>query len=286
MMSIFGRPFRTDPATATELHAGTADAAGPVTVDCRAVSKVYRTPRGDIAALDTVSFTLHHREILCIVGPSGCGKTTLLKLVAGLLSPSSGDLVYGVPTPAGAIRAALVFQEHALFPWMSVLDNVTFGLDRRLPRRERLARAHAFIDRVGLSRFRAAYPHELSVGMRQRVALARAFLTEAPILLLDEPFGSLDAQTRIVLQQELLQICEAQPTSVIYVTHDVADAVLLGDRVLVITGQPGRVTDEIPVRLPRPRDPLARDLGEVRALTERVWRRLEHDVRERLGLIG
>jgi NitT/TauT family transport system ATP-binding protein len=235
-------------------------------------------------ALAEVSLALGHEELLCVVGPSGCGKTTLLKVVAGLLRPRSGEVVFAAPAGDGPTRAALVFQEHGVFPWMTVLANVMFGVDRRLPRAERARRAREFIARVGLAPFERSYPHELSVGMRQRVAVARAFVASSPILLMDEPFAALDAQTRVVLQEELLRIWEHHRRSVLYVTHDITEAVLLGDRILVMSGPPGRIADEIPVPLERPRDLLDRHRVEIRAIARRIWRQLERDVRRRIGV--
>jgi NitT/TauT family transport system ATP-binding protein len=219
------------------------------------------------------------------VGPSGCGKTTLLRLVAGLIEPTRGTIEFGATTTNGAIRTAMVFQEHGLFPWMSVVDNVAFGLEReRLARESRRARAREFIERVGLARFADSYPHELSVGMRQRVGIARAFVANPQILLMDEPFGSLDAQTKLVLQEELLRLWTVRQKAVVYVTHDIEEAVLLGDRILVMSGRPGRVREEIHVPISRPRDLLDRDRPAVQDIRRHVWGLLESDVRHSLGL--
>jgi NitT/TauT family transport system ATP-binding protein len=234
-----------------------------------------------------VTFGVGKRELVCIVGPSGCGKTTLLKLIAGLLEPTSGRIVFGVEPAAGQPRSALVFQEHGLFPWMSVLENVAFGLEMQgAGREERYHRARAFIERVGLAHFANSYPHELSVGMRQRVGIARAFVSGAPILLMDEPFGSLDAQTRLVLQDELLKLWGDHQKLVVYVTHDIEEAVLLGDRVLVMTGRPGSIREEIPIPLSRPRDLSVSDRPEVKEITWHVWKMLEDEVRKSLWIPG
>ena len=251
---------------------------------CQHLTKSYQTRNGPVHALQDMHFSASDIEFLCLVGPSGCGKTTLLKLIAGLLQPTSGEVLFDQEAPGGRPRAALVFQEHGLFPWMSVLDNVAFGLEMSgMARLERLDQARSFIDRVGLSAFANHYPHELSTGMRQRVGIARAFVSGAPILLMDEPFGSLDAQTRLVLQEELLGLWHNQRKLVLYVTHDVAEAILLGDRVLVMSGRPGSVRESIPVPLPRPRD-LAGGQPEVAEIRGHIWSMLEDEVRRSLGV--
>ena len=253
---------------------------------CDGLRREFPLRHDTVIALDDVSLRVAPHEFVCIVGPSGCGKSTLLRIIAGLLPPSSGSIRFDGEPPAGVPRCGLVFQEHGTFPWMTVLDNVTFGLERSgLSRTERRSRALAFVRRVGLGAFARAHPHELSVGMRQRVDIARAFVSGAPILLMDEPFGSLDAQTRWVLQAELLRIWEADRKLVVFVTHDIQEAVLLGDRVLVMTGRPGRIREEISVPLGRPRD-LARDQRNVSEITWHVWRLLEAEVRDGLSVRG
>ncbi|RPJ45682.1 MAG: ABC transporter ATP-binding protein [Candidatus Latescibacterota bacterium] len=248
-------------------------------LECRDVGLVYPARTGEIRALDRISFRVAEHEFVCLVGPSGCGKTTLLKIVAGLLSPSSGEIRYRIPGVDGAPRCAMAFQEHGVFPWMTVLENVAFGLEMRgVPRAERRSRALSFIEQVGLAPFTDNYPHELSVGMRQRVSIARAFATDPEVLLMDEPFGSIDAMTKMILQQELLRIWFAHRKMVLYVTHDIEEAVLLADRVLVMTGRPGRILEEIPVPLPRPRDPRDRDAAESIRIKEHVWSLLEKEV--------
>lgn len=252
--------------------------------ECRHVGMSYETRNGRVVALDDITFTVGEREFVCLVGPSGCGKTTLIKIIAALLKPTVGEVVFANGRALdGRPRSALVFQEHAVFPWMTVLDNVTFGLEMQgVGRREREERARSFINRVGLSAFARHYPHELSVGMRQRVGIARAFVAGVPILLMDEPFGSLDAQTRLVLQQELLRIWKDDRKVVLYVTHDLDEAVLLGDRVLVMSGRPGRILEEIVVPLGRPRS--LDDLGrpDLSAIKWHIWRLIEDEVRRGL----
>jgi len=227
---------------------------------------------------------VQEREFVCVVGPSGCGKTTLLKIIAGLIRPTTGRIVYHHADLDGRLANAVVFQEHGLFPWMTVLDNVAFGLEARgVGRRLRRARALDFVRRMGLGAFAGAYPHELSVGMRQRVGMARAFLADPLMLLMDEPLGSVDAQTRRVLQEELLRIWQEHRKLVVYVTHDIEEAVLLGDRVLVMSGSPGRILQEITVPLGRPRD-LERGCPQVEEIKWDIWKMLKEEVRKGLAV--
>jgi NitT/TauT family transport system ATP-binding protein len=251
---------------------------------CHEVSCAFESKRGSVTALDGVSFTLAPSEFVCVVGPSGCGKSTLLRIIAGLIPPTTGRVAFEGGLPAGRLRGGLVAQENGTFPWMTVLDNVAFGLEMlgmaKAPRRE-LARQ--FLDRVGLGQFAGHYPHELSVGMRQRVGIGRAFVSQAPVLLMDEPFGALDAQTRWVLQGELLRIWNADRKLVVFVTHDVEEAVLLADRVLVMTGRPGRIREEIRIPIERPRDPRS-DHKLINEITWHIWRLLEEEVRSGLSV--
>lgn len=253
---------------------------------CEHLGKIFATRNGKITALEDATFSVAEHEFVCIVGPSGCGKTTLLKLIAGLQKPTSGQLVFNMERPDGQLHSALVFQEHSLFPWMTVLDNVAFGLGGRgIQRRERLQQARAFIDKVGLSGFANNFPHELSGGMQQRVAIARAVLADPQILLMDEPFGSLDAQTKLVLQEELLRIWKEHRKTVIYVTHDIEEAILMGDRVLVMTGRPGRIREEIPIPLERPRNLVGSDHPDIARIKWHIWGMLEDEVCRSLGQI-
>jgi NitT/TauT family transport system ATP-binding protein len=260
---------------------------GPMGFECQHLCKVYQTRTGVVPALEDVSFSVGEQEFVCVVGPSGCGKTTLLKLIAGLLKPTAGQVIFDTPSADNRPRSALVFQEHGLLPWMSVLDNVAFGLEMQgVGRDERRDRARAFIEKVGLAPFAHSYPHELSVGMRQRVGIARAFVADSQILLMDEPFGSLDAQTRLVLQEELLRIWKEHQKLVVYVTHDIEEAVLLGDWVLVMTGRPGSIREESPIPLGRPRDLSASEQPEVMEIKWHIWKMLEDEVRKSLWIPG
>jgi len=248
------------------------------------VSHRFESSSGPVVALDGIDFRVDPGEFACVVGPSGCGKTTLLRIIAGLLEPTGGRVRFDGHADGAPPRNGLVFQEHGVFPWMTVIDNVAFGLEMRgVPRAERHERAMDFIEHVGLGSFRDSYPHELSVGMRQRVGIARAFVADVPILLMDEPFGSLDAQTKLVMQEELLRIWRQDQKLVVYVTHDIEEAVRLGDRVLVMTGRPGRVLEHIPVSIARPRD-LVPGQPEVTDMAMRIWRLLEDEVRRSLSI--
>lgn len=234
----------------------------------------------DLVTLQDVTFDVADGEFVSIVGPSGCGKTTLLRIIAGLLRPSSGTIRF--PGNGSTRETGLVFQEHGVFPWMNVVDNVAFGLEMQgVAPDERREQALAFISRVGLAAFASSFPHELSVGMRQRVGIARAFVSGRPILLMDEPFGSLDAQTKVVLQEELLRLWRDDRKVVVFITHDIEEAVRLGDRVLVMSGRPGTIREEIVVPHARPRN-LARRQAGVAELADRIWTLLEEEVRSGL----
>jgi NitT/TauT family transport system ATP-binding protein len=208
------------------------------------VAHVYRPPRGrPVLALDDISLQVQPREFLALLGPSGCGKSTLLYLIGGFLPIEKGTIsVNGEPVKAPGPDRGIVFQHFALFPWKTVRDNILYGLERQgMPPAERKQRAQHFIDLVGLSGFEDSYPSQLSGGMKQRTALARTLAFDPSILLMDEPFGALDAQTRHLMQAELLRIWQGSPKTVIFVTHDVQEAVYLADRVAVMTARPGRI---------------------------------------------
>jgi NitT/TauT family transport system ATP-binding protein len=229
-------------------------------IEIRNVSLVYDTPSGSVRAVDDASLHIAASEFLCIVGPSGCGKSTLLNLVAGFLSPTSGEIkIGGRPVTGHGMDRGVVFQDFAqLFPWRTALGNVAFGLEMKgvgKEKREKIALEHLAL--VRLEKFAHSYPHHLSGGMQQRVAIARALAYNPSVLLMDEPFAALDALTRDAMQQLLAEVWRATRKTVIYVTHNVAEAVYLADRVVVMTAHPGRVKIELPIVLPRPRDPLS-----------------------------
>src|SRR5512143_1486617 len=227
-------------------------------VDVENVCKVHFSMKGEpLLALLDVTFCVEHNEFFSIVGPSGCGKTTLLNLLAGFERPTRGELRVGgkLITEPGWERA-VVFQEYALFPWYTVRDNVCYGLRRkRLPEAEQRRLVDHYIGLVGLRGFESRYPRELSGGMRQRVSIARALAVNPSILLMDEPFASLDVQTREYMQDELLKIWQREPKTVIFVTHSIDEAIKLADRIAIMAPRPGRVAEIKTVSFPRPRDP-------------------------------
>jgi NitT/TauT family transport system ATP-binding protein len=208
-----------------------------------------------VTALEHISLAIPDRELSCIVGPSGCGKSTLWRLIAGLEQPTSGAITLdGRAITGPSAERGMVFQSYTLFPWLTVRRNVEFGLDLRgMPTPERRRIALAFIRQIGLEGFEEAYPDQLSGGMRQRAALARALANDPEILLMDEPFGALDSQTRALMQEMLLGIWEQSHKTVLFVTHDIDEALFLGDVVYVMSARPGRIKEEIAVDIPRPR---------------------------------
>jgi NitT/TauT family transport system ATP-binding protein len=217
-------------------------------------------------AIEGVDLAIHQEEFICVLGPSGCGKTTLLRMIARLDLPTTGDILFeGEQIRGPNPKVGIVFQEYSLFPWRNVIDNVAFGLEMQgVGREERYRRAQPYLDLVGLSQFARSYPSELSGGMRQRVAVARALAIEPEILLMDEPFGALDAQTRNLLQKELLEIWQKTKKTIIFVTHSVDEAVFLADRLVVLTSRPGKVCEIIPIDLIRPRNRTSAEFANVR----------------------
>ncbi|HET6622259.1 MAG TPA: ABC transporter ATP-binding protein [Dongiaceae bacterium] len=216
-----------------------------------------RAKGGTVVALDDVTFSVEPNEFTVIVGPSGCGKSSLLYLIGGLHEPTAGSIALsGKPVRGPGPDRGMVFQSFTLFPWLTVRENIAFGLRQKsLPQPEISAIVERYIRDVGLTEFADAHPKQLSGGMKQRVALARAMANDPEMLLMDEPFGSLDSQTRMVMQELLLTIWEQQHKTVLFVTHDIDEAILLGDRVIVMTARPGRIKSDIPISLPRPRNP-------------------------------
>ena len=220
------------------------------------ISKVYTNKRGEaVEALSDINLTLAAGEFVAVVGPSGCGKSTLLNIVAGLLPADSGRVFFeNGSANHDQPSTAVVFQELALFPWRTFSQNVAYGLEElKVPRRERMIRIQELIDLVGLTGFEKAYPHQLSGGMKQRCAIARALAVSPRLLLMDEPFSALDAQTRMDMQIELARIYESTSQGCLYITHYIPEAVFLADRVVVLSARPGRIKDVISIDLPRPR---------------------------------
>ncbi|MEP7362540.1 MAG: ABC transporter ATP-binding protein [Acidobacteriota bacterium] len=226
-----------------------------ITIECEEASVSYSTSSGCVQALERISLKTRPSEFVAIAGPSGCGKTTLLRLIAGYLQSSSGRVEVRGLNPGGREQIRSVFQEQNLFPWLNVIDNATFGM-RMAGVSPQVAeeKARPLFERMGLAGREHAWPAELSTGMKQRVAVIRAFLSDPAILLMDEPFGAVDAQTRATLQQELLDLWVASRVPVIFVTHDIEEAILLAQRVVVLEGSPGRIHSEhyIPFDYPRP----------------------------------
>ena len=229
-------------------------------IEIKNVSLVYDTPGGKVHAVDDASFSAADAEFVCLVGPSGCGKTTLLNLIAGFFAPSAGEIrIAGRPVNGQGLDRGIVFQDFAqLFPWRTALGNVTFGLEMKgVPRPERERIALEQLRLVKLEKFAGAYPHHLSGGMQQRVAIARALAYNPGVLLMDEPFAALDALTRDEMQRLLAEVWRETRKTVVYVTHNVAEAVYLADRVIVMTPHPGRIRAQVRIGLKRPRDPLS-----------------------------
>jgi NitT/TauT family transport system ATP-binding protein len=247
-------------------------------VEISRLRKEFGTEGNRVVAIDDISLDIAPGEFVCIVGPSGCGKSTLLRILAGLEKQSSGTIT--VDARGWPVENAMVFQESGLFPWMSVAQNVGFGLmTRGVPSSEIADRVEGALKLVGLTRFRNHYPHQLSGGMRQRGAIARAFVTDPGMLLMDEPFAALDAQNRAILQAELTRIWEETGKTVVYVTHSIEEALLLGDRTIVMTAQPGRIKEIKPIPFPHPRDVMAlSSTAEFGAMKLDIWRILESEV--------
>jgi|CZKU01.1.fsa_nt_gi NitT/TauT family transport system ATP-binding protein len=228
----------------------------PVSLEVAELGRTFHAEQGRVVALDRISFKAHKREFVCLIGASGCGKSTLIRILAGLDSPTSGAvLLDGHEVRGPGSDRGMVFQGYTLFPWRTVLDNVTFGLEvGGMSGLKAKQQAREWIDLVGLSRFAGAYPHQLSGGMKQRVAIARALANHPRILLMDEPFGALDAQTRAQMQSYLMQIWRQVDITIVFVTHDLDEAIYLADRIVVLGPNPGRVLEVIEVPVPRPRE--------------------------------
>jgi NitT/TauT family transport system ATP-binding protein len=229
--------------------------AREVILEVKGLDKVYKTAKGETTALKNVSFKTHRREFVCVIGPSGCGKSTLVRILAGLESYTGGEvLLDGKPVTGPGRDRGMVFQGYTLFPWLSVRKNVMFGLEMNgMSSSEAEREANLWLELVGLEKFGNAYPHELSGGMKQRVAIARALVNQPRILLMDEPFGALDAQSRSKMQSHLLEIWRNVDITIVFITHDLDEAIYLADRILVLKAHPGEVQELIEVPVPRPR---------------------------------
>jgi len=248
-------------------------------VAIRGVSQRFGVDGASVTALDGIDLDVPDSQFVSVVGPSGCGKSTLLSLVAGLRQPSSGSVLCDgelitAPMPR---KVGMIFQEANLLPWLSAIDNVAFPLKlRRVPKAERLEAAARMLDLTGLAGFESRLPHQLSGGMKQRVAIARGLVQNPAVLLMDEPFASLDEQTRMVLGDELLRIWSETRKTVIFVTHSLHEAVYLADRVIVLSARPGRIVDDVPVSLPRPRTFAMTSTEAFGVLKDRIWQHIRH----------
>ena len=243
-------------------------------VQIKDVKKIYEGRNGQTIALNGANLDIYDNEFICVVGPSGCGKSTLLNIIAGLHEATSGEvLVDGVKVEGTGVDRGVVFQQYALFPWLTVKKNVMFGLNLKkgMTDEEREAIALKYIKMVGLEKFVDSYPKELSGGMKQRVAIARAYAVNPSILLMDEPFGALDAQTRTQLQTELLKTWEEEQKTCFFITHDVEEAILLASRVVVMSARPGRIKEVIDIDIPYPRNQETKMLPRFTELKNYIW---------------
>ena len=237
------------------------------------VKKTYMGRNGEVVALNGVNLEIAHNEFVTVVGPSGCGKSTLLNIIAGLLEPTSGRVICnGNEVHGTGMDRGVVFQQYALFPWLTVLKNVMFPLNMKgIKGKEAEETAMKYIRMVDLEKFADHYPKELSGGMKQRVAIARAYAAEPEILLMDEPFGALDAQTRTQLQQELLDTWEKEQKTCFFITHDVDEAIILGQRVVIMSARPGRIKDIVDIDIPYPRNQETKMSPRFLELKNRIW---------------
>jgi NitT/TauT family transport system ATP-binding protein len=247
-------------------------------IEVRGVRKAFGTGADELLALDTIDLDVAAGEFLTLVGPSGCGKSTLLDLISGLTVPTSGEIrLDGQPITGPGLDRGVVFQQYALFPWRTALANVAFGLETKgVPKRERLERAREVLDLVGLAAFADRYPHQLSGGMKQRVAIARSLAYEPEVLLMDEPYAALDAQTREALQDQLLDIWRRTGTTIVFITHGIDEAVYLGQRVAVMTSRPGRIKAIVDVQLPEADD--VRSTPQFAAQRHELWQLLRSEI--------
>jgi len=246
-------------------------------LEVKGVFKLFQVNGNQMEALKNINLDIEENEFVCFIGPSGCGKTTLLRIIAGLEEPSSGEiLIEGQPIKGPGPERGMVFQEYSLFPWRTVLDNVAFGLELKgISKDERHEKARQYLKMVELERFEERYPHELSGGMKQRVAIARALVNDPIAILMDEPFGALDAQTRNIMQSELLRIWEEEKKTVIFVTHSVDEAIYLADRIVIMSARPGKIKDVIRIDISRPR---SRTSPQVNAIRDRILCDLKSEI--------
>ncbi|MBE1555335.1 ABC transporter ATP-binding protein [Sporosarcina limicola] len=248
-------------------------------IEIHNLTKAFYKKQGSVTALDDISFTIGDGEFVCLVGPSGCGKTTLLRILAGLEQPSIGVFTIANDGEERPLQS-MVFQERGIIPWLTVEENVAFGLKmRHMPKKIVKERTTYYLKKTGLEKFSSLYPKELSGGMKQRVSIARAFANDPEILLMDEPFAALDEQNKFILQEELLSIWSETGKTVLFITHSIDEALLLSDRILLMSSQPGRIIEEIIVDMPRPRK--MEDIREDPVMAGRfidIWKHLQEEV--------
>lgn len=246
-----------------------------MSIEVKNINKTFKSKKTDqLSVLENINLTINDGELICLLGPSGCGKTTLLRLIAGLEQPTSGEIVANgevVKNPSG--DRAVIFQQYSLFPWLTVLQNVTFGLEmtKKGSKAENIAAAERYLTSVGLIDFKDSYPHELSGGMKQRVAIIRSLLNHSPILLMDEPFSAVDMQNRHSLQEQLIGVWKRFENTIVFVTHDVDEAVYLADKIVILDKNPGRIAKIVEVDIERPRK---RESPEFIALQESIVQQL------------
>ena len=246
---------------------------GNIKVSIQGIEKKYNTRKGEVVALNGVNFDIKENEFICVIGPSGCGKSTLLTIIAGLLEPTAGQiLVDGKPIQGTGTDRGVVFQQYALFPWLTVKKNVEFGLKLKgLSKDECDSIAMKYLKMVELEKFADSYPKELSGGMKQRVAIARAYAMNPEVLLMDEPFGALDAQTRTQLQTELLKAWQEENKTCFFVTHDIEEAIVLATRVVIMSARPGRIKEVVDIDIPYPRDQETKMSERFIELKNHIW---------------
>jgi NitT/TauT family transport system ATP-binding protein len=245
----------------------------PIALEASGVRKIYTKNGQQLAVLDVDRFAARQGEFITVIGPSGCGKSTFLHIVGGFIKAEGGSIrVYGEEVSGPGPDRGMMFQEFALFPWKTVAGNVAWGLEAQgVPRADIEAVVRKYLEMMGLAEFRDHYPAELSGGMKQRVALARVLAFDPKVLLMDEPFGALDAQTRELMQEELTRLWERTGKTIVFVTHDIEEAVYLGDRVVVLTARPARIREEVRIALPRPRDLTIKKTAECHEYRNYIW---------------
>ncbi len=266
------------------VSAGMEAPAASMKMQIQDLKKVARSPEGaDFVIYQDINLAVEEQAFVTVVGPSGCGKTTLLRTLHGLIKPTSGKIFLGGKVIEGpGLDRAMVFQSPRLLPWRTTLRNVTFGLElQKAPLKQAQDRAKELLERIGLEKFANYYPHQLSGGMQQRVNIARALAIDPEVLLMDEPFGALDAQTREAMQIELLRIWSYYKKTVVLVTHQIDEAIFLADLVVVMSGSPGRLKEKIPVVLPRPRTLEMKRTPEFVALEDHIWRSIQEEFQKK-----